>query len=119
MRAASSPAEREQRANRGGVVGIRKAEPLPNNITNDEIHYALALPSASASAISADFVRLLRPIYNPLSFAPRAPATTWQNLCALICQAELYRLADFTTLKSPPITPLSRATRPSQPLLAM
>ena len=172
---APSPAERKRRANRcSGVIWIRKAEALPDDIANDEIHYALVLPpdkkvpalpflmtkpqtssmrtdsrsvsnatskrlanirtlgkivaslyfptrmsSASASAISTDIVRLLRPIYKPLSFAPRAPATTWQNLCALICQAELYRLADFTTLKSPPITPLSRATRPSQPLLAM
>lgn len=80
------------------MVGVRKAEPLPDDIADDEIHYALVLPSASASAISADFVRLLRPIYNPLSFAPRAPATTWQNLCALICQAELYRLDVITTL---------------------
>ena len=51
------------------MVGVRKAEPLPDNITNDEIHYALALPSAYASAISTDFVRLLRPIYNSLPFA--------------------------------------------------
>ena len=56
------------------MIGIRKAETLPNNITDDKIHYMLALPSASASAISTDFVRLLRPIYNPLSFAPRASA---------------------------------------------
>ena len=53
------------------MVGIRKAETLPNNITDDKIHYMLALPSASASAISTDFVRLLRPIYKPLSFAAR------------------------------------------------
>ena len=54
------------------MIGIRKAEALPYNITNDEIHYILALPSADASAISTDFVRLLRPIYNPPSFATRA-----------------------------------------------
>jgi hypothetical protein len=67
---APSPAEWEKRAYRGGgMVGIREAESLPDKITNDEIHYAPALPSASDSAISTDFVRLLRPIYNPLSFA--------------------------------------------------
>ena len=49
------------------MVGIRKAKTLPNNITDDKIHYMLALPSADASAISTDFVRLLRPIYKPLS----------------------------------------------------
>lgn len=54
------------------MVGVRKAEPLPDDITNDEIHYMLALPSASAPAISTDFVRLLRPIYKPLSCATRA-----------------------------------------------
>ena len=54
------------------MVGVRKPEALPDDIANDEIHYVLALPSASASAISTDFVRLLRPIYKPLSFAPRA-----------------------------------------------
>ena len=54
------------------MIGIRKAETLPNNITDDKIHYMLAPPSASASAISTDFVRLLRPIYKPLSFATRA-----------------------------------------------
>ena len=51
------------------MVGICKTEPLPDDITNDEIHYMLDLPSADASAISTDFVRLLRPIYKPLSFA--------------------------------------------------
>ena len=41
---APSPTEREQRAYRGsGMVGIRKTEPLPNNIINDEIHYAPTL----------------------------------------------------------------------------
>ena len=109
------------------MVGIRKSKSLPNNITNGEIHYALAFPpvkkvpslpflmtkpqtssmrtdsravsnatskrlanirtlgkiaaslyfptrisSASASAISTDFVRLLRPIYNPLYLVTHA-----------------------------------------------
>jgi hypothetical protein len=54
------------------MVGIREAESLPDKITNDEIHYMLAPPSANASAISTDFVRLLRPIYKPLPFALRA-----------------------------------------------
>ena len=68
--AAPSPTKRERRADRGsGMVGVREAEPLPDNITNDKIHYMLAPPSAYASAISTDFVRLLRPIYKPLSFA--------------------------------------------------
>ena len=76
---APSPAERKRRANRcGGVIWIRESESLPNNITDDKIHYMLALPSADASAISADFVRLLRPIYRPLSFATRASATAWR-----------------------------------------
>jgi len=57
------------------MVGVRKAEALPDNITNDEIHYMLALPSADVSAISNEFVRLLRPIYNPLSLATRVSAT--------------------------------------------
>ena len=62
------------------MIGIRKTKTMPNNITYDKIHYMLALPSADASAISTDFVRLLRPIYNPLSFAPRASAPAWQTL---------------------------------------
>ena len=53
------------------MVGIRKAETLPDDIANDEIHYALVLPSASASAISTAFVLLIQSIHNPLS--PRAP----------------------------------------------
>ena len=62
--------ERERRTDRGGdAIGIRKAETPTDNITNDKIHYKLVLPSADASAISTDFVRLLRPIYKPLSFA--------------------------------------------------
>ena len=39
-----SPAKREQRADSGGgVVGVRKTEPVPYDITDDEIHYALTL----------------------------------------------------------------------------
>ncbi len=49
------------------MVGICKAEALPDDIANNEIHYALVLPSASASAISTDFVLLLQPIYKPFS----------------------------------------------------
>jgi hypothetical protein len=60
------------------VIWIRESEFLPNNITDDKIHYMLALPSADASAISTDFVRLLRPIYKPLSFATRVSATAWR-----------------------------------------
>lgn len=60
------------------MIGVRKPEPLPDKITNDKIHYMLALSSADASAISTDFVRLLRPIDNPLSFAPRVSAATWR-----------------------------------------
>jgi hypothetical protein len=54
VRAASSPAEREQRANRGGgVIWIRKAEALPDKITNDKIHYCNLLPLLVASSISS------------------------------------------------------------------
>ncbi len=57
------------------MIWIRESESLPNNITDDKIHYMLVLPSADASAINTDFVRLFQPIYNPLSFATRALAT--------------------------------------------
>ena len=74
------------------MVGIRKAEALADKITNYKIHYMLALPSADASAISTDFVRLLRPIYNPLSFAPRASATAWR---VTICPHNFHTTTGF------------------------
>ena len=129
------------------MVGVREAEALPDDIADDEIHYALVLPpdkkvpalpflmtkpqtssmrtdsravsnatskrlanirtlgkiaaslyfptrmsSADASAISTDFVRLLRPIYNPLSFAPRASATAWR---VTICPHNFHTTTGF------------------------
>ena len=47
------------------MVGIRKAEPLPDKITNDKIHYCNLLPllvaSSISSAISTAFVLLTCP----------------------------------------------------------
>ena len=41
--AAPSPAKREQLAHRGGgVVRVGEAEPLPDKIAGDELHYAPA-----------------------------------------------------------------------------